>query len=387
MFNFNLPTKVFIGEQVVQMLPKLLGPETKHILFVTSEDVISYAGDVEAVLTNAGAAVTRLLIEDGEPSCTYIDSKADELKSHTFDVIVGLGGGSALDLSKALAIALKNPEPIWNYANLSNRPPSDMESDPLPVIALPTTAGTGSDVTPYAVLGKKDTKQKGTVQDHSIFPRYSLIDPNFHVSMPPSLTASTGIDAFAHAFEAYINVSKYAPAAEWAGVEAIRQVFLHLDTAYQEPENLEARTGMAWASTLAGIAISHRGTTTPHAIAEPMGALFNISHGLAVSICTLPILSHSIKAIEEKLTILKTIISGSISTNQSGDGFMDSLESLINKLELNLALKDITEVYESTVDLIFKNVMKFKFRPLKQHPVEFDTTQLKTIINEIVIGR
>jgi alcohol dehydrogenase class IV len=387
MFNFNLPTKIYFGNQVSQRLPDLLESGTEKVLLVTSEDVISYAQGVQNTLTAAGLSLSRVLMETGEPTCSYIDQTAKDLQSQEFHYIIGLGGGSAIDLAKALAIALKNPEPIWNYANLSNRPPSDMVSSPLPVIALPTTAGTGSEVTPYAVLGKTDTKQKGTVQDSSIFPQMALIDPSFHVSLPPTLTASTGIDAFAHAFEAYINVSKETPVAEWAGAEAIRHIFKHLKTAFKNPENLVARIGMAWASTLAGIAIAHRGTTTPHAIAEPVGALFKIPHSLAVSSCTLPVLKHTKDNIAHKLSYLNMLISGEESQRGTTDqDFVEKLEDLIQTIGLDIRLKEITDVPEDSVDLVYDNVMKFKSRPLKQHPVMFNEAELKTIIREIIYG-
>jgi len=184
-------------------------------------------------------------------------------------------------------------------------------------------------------------------------------------------------------------VIKAAPTAEWAGAEAIRLIFSHLPTAFHRPADLEARTNMAWASTLAGIAISHRGTTTPHAIAEPMGALFKIPHSLAVSLCTLPVLRHSLPALTDKLSYLYSILpdAETLAGTEAALAFVNRLENLIHMLNLNLAVKDIMDLPETSVELVLENVLKFKFRPLKQHPAELDTSQLRTVIDEILNGR
>tara|TARA_B100000029_G_scaffold514559_1_gene617894 strand:- start:703 stop:1869 length:1167 start_codon:yes stop_codon:yes gene_type:complete len=388
MFNYNLPTKIYVDNQVINTLPNLINKKSENILLITSEEIIDYSKKITDILTQAGLKVTLMLSEKGEPSCNFIDKSSARFKSSNFQYIIGLGGGSAIDLAKAMSIGIKNSEPIWNYANLSNRPPSNILSKPIPTIAIPTTSGTGSEVTPYAVLGKTDTKQKGTIQDSSIFPEIALIDPSFHVSLPPNLTATTGIDAFAHAFESFINISKKSPVSEWAAAESIRLIFKNLYIAFSNPNDLKARIGMAWASTLAGIAIAHRGTTTPHAIAEPMGAMFKIPHAQIVTICTLPVLRYTKEIIKDKLQYLNSILlfDKSYQNKDLNEEFYIKLENLISNLGINVCLKDISNNLEINIDLICENVLQYKFRPLKQHPVEFNDSQLKAIIKEIVYG-
>ena len=136
-----------------------------------------------------------------------------------------MGGGSVIDMAKSLSIALTNPEPIWEYANLSYRPPKILTEKTIPVIAIPTTSGTGSEVTPYAVLSNIKKNQKGTIQQSEIFPRAAFEFPEFMISMPKELTASTGIDAFAHALESYMNISKQSPISEMLSIEAMKIIF------------------------------------------------------------------------------------------------------------------------------------------------------------------
>ena len=389
MFSFNIPTNVQLGVGSVSSLGDFASFKYKQILLVTSEDLSQHIPTITSILDGLGVNQIKLLMEDGEPTCEFIDSSAAKFKTHDFDYIIGFGGGSAIDMAKALAIALKNPEPIWNYANLSNRPPSPMIEEPIPVIAIPTTAGTGSEVTPYAVLAKTDTKQKGTIQDPNIFPKFALIDPTFHMTLPAKITASTGIDSFTHAFEAYINISKDAPAAEWAAREAIGLIFHNLETAYKEPNNVVARTNMAWACTLAGIAISHRGTSTPHAIAEPMGALLKIPHGLAVCLCTLPVLKASQHVLEGKLAELMRYLHKDDEnfSELTASRFVIDLEALMRKLEIPGSVKALMELPEHTATVVLDNVLKYKFRPLKQHPIEFTKEELLKIIESIINGK
>ncbi len=388
MFQFSLPTKIYSGEGVLDQMPELIAAYGDNALLVTASELTDHADRVESLLTSCRVAVTRFLLDLSEPSCEFIDASAAELKRASFSCIIGLGGGSAIDMAKALAIALVNPEPIWMYANLSNRPPVPMERPPLPVIAIPTTSGTGSEVTPYAVLTNEETKQKGTIQEPSIFPTVALVDPSLSGSMPAPLTATTGVDAFAHAFESCINISKESPVSEWAGAEAMQLIFENLLVAYCQPENMEARSNMAWASTLAGIAIAHRGTTTPHAIAEPLGALTKLPHGLAVTITILPVLRESWPHMIEKLAVLnERVFAERASTPKAAaEGFIQRVEELVAGVELNRPLQGFQSVKDGFAQQLLENVLTYKFRPLKQHPAEFDQVQLFDIIREILHG-
>ncbi|MGR3176461.1 MAG: iron-containing alcohol dehydrogenase family protein, partial [Candidatus Anammoxibacter sp.] len=315
---------------------------------------------------------------------------AKRLRRKSFDCIIGLGGGSAMDMAKALSIVLTHSEPIWMYANLSNRSPLPIKNCLIPVIAIPTTSGTGSEVTPYVVLTNSETNQKGTIQDSSVFPKVSILDPFFTQNMPRDLTASTGIDALAHALESYINVSKVSFVAEWAGKESIRLIFGNLIETLNNPENLNYRVAMAWASSLAGIAISHRGTTTPHAIAEALGALTSLPHSHCVSVSTLPVLKQTWKKTKRRLaelyqsTFAKPL--GKKSDSYSAEAFVIEVEKLLELTNMNKTVESClrkNEIERLNKELL-DNVVKYKFRPLKQHPVEFKKDDLSVIINEIL---
>jgi len=275
------------------------------------------------------------------------------------------------------------------YANLSDRPPLPILEPVLPTIAIPTTSGTGAEVTPYAVLTKSDTQQKGTIQEIDIFPRYAILDGKLTTEMPLNLTASTGLDAFSHAFEATINISKDSPMAELFGKEAMRRIIKFLPKVIADPSNSNLRQEMSFAATLGGMAISHRGTTTAHAIAEPLGALTKIPHAYAVALATIPVLRHTINTSPDSIANLwYEVCLNESSGNVTNDAklFVDFLEQFIIDLGIPTKVVDIIgeEKCVGFADELVDSILKYKFRPLKQHPVEFDREGLLLIVNEMI---
>ncbi len=391
-FGFKLPTEVIGGKGAVNQLAEICARYGGTILFVYPAQLAESARKQVDALKGAGLKVIDFEQVDAEPTIDFIDSAAAELQGQEIDCVVGFGGGSAMDLAKAFAIALTQSEGIWMYANLSNRPPLPLMEEVLPVVTVPTTAGTGSEVTPYAVLTKPDTQQKGTIQEPAIFPKVAILDPELMAGMPPELTASTGMDAFAHALEATINVSKYSPMAEMFGIQAMRLVFENLEQVYSDGANLEARQNMALAATLAGMAISHRGTTTAHAIAEPLGALTHIPHGLGVTISTVPVLRHTLEHASEDLAQLwREVCNGDALADKAAEAasFVNCIESLIVAVGMNKTVRDILgkDACDGLEKQLIDSIMQFKFRPLKQHPVEFDGISLGPIVRDIVWGK
>ncbi len=362
-----------------------ISSEYKKILLVSNKELDVHIQKVTHVLGEILFSIKIILLDNAEPSTDLIDSTAADLKKDRFDLIIGLGGGSAIDMAKSLAIALVNPLPIWEYANLSNRPASKFKNCPLPVIAIPTTSGTGSEVTPYAVLSKLDTQQKGTIQEKEIFPKLAIIDPAFLITMPSQLTAYTGLDAFAHSFESFMNISKPSPYAEMVACQSMNLIFNNLSVVTNDGSNLESRLNMAWASNLAGIAISHRGTSTPHAIAEPLSALTKLPHAVSVALCTIPVLKRTYSDIEDKLSYLMNNIQFPSNYTIQMD-FVEKLEVLYDSINCNKKFKDLKDFDSSLSSELVENVLKYKYRPLLQHPVNFNESKLTEIVNEIIEG-
>jgi alcohol dehydrogenase class IV len=390
LFEMYLRTRIFGGDGSINNLPEICKGHGSKILLVTAKELSDLMREVISCFEKSDFSIETFFLELSEPTCEFINNSTKQLSGKNYDCIIGLGGGSAIDMAKALSISLTHTEAIWMYANLSDRPALPLMNNPIPVIAIPTTAGTGSEVTPYAVLTNSETKQKGTIQEPAIFPKAAILEPRFTKCMPSELTASTGIDAFTHALESYLNVSKYSPVSEWAGRESMRLIFESLKAVYDNPDDLHLRMNMAWASTLAGVAIAHRGTTAIHAIAEPLGALTHIPHGHAVSISTLPVLKHTWKTASSKLADLYQSVfkMWSLEKTESyyAEVFVDEVQKLIESVNMNKTVSDYLphEKVRNLETELLGNVIRYKFRPLKQHPVEFDKDKLCLIINKII---
>ena len=249
--------------------------------------------EIEQLLRAAGLAVAKYSRIDPDPDCFAADEAAALARREGCDLVVAVGGGSALDFGKGVAVVAGNPGTAWQHTRRKDHTPLVPGPGTLPVVALPSTAGTGSEMTHYAVFSNPQLREKSTIVSERIIPRAALVDPELTYSCPPRLTALTGVDVLAHAIEAYINVSSSA-FARLVSIEAIRLVGAWLTQAVADGANPEPRQQMAWASALGGIAIAHANPTLPHALGQAAGGFVHAPHGATVAACLAAImrLSH-----------------------------------------------------------------------------------------------
>jgi alcohol dehydrogenase class IV len=229
------------------------------------------------------------------PDCYSIDKAGAIARQEKCDLVIAVGGGSAMDYGKAVAVVATHPGESWRYTRRSDHEVLVPGEKTLPVIAVPTTAGTGSEATTYAVLNNTRIHEKSTIISAWILPRISIVDPGLMVSMPPQLTALTGIDALAHAIESYINLAAN-PFNRMLALESIRLVAHYLPAAVANGQNLAARAQMAWASTLAGGAIGFVATTLPHSMGQAVGGFKNAPHGATLTAVLVKVLEFSWRA-------------------------------------------------------------------------------------------
>lgn len=262
------------------------------VLFVADPGLLAtgLVADVEAALSAAGLGVERFTDFTGDPTIAQVDQAADRARGAKAGLVVALGGGSALDLAKAVAGIAGAPHSAEAYQLCAR----DFPAERLPIIALPTTSGTGSEATRTAILTRAD-KAKVWLWGEALRPDFVLIDPETTLSLPPGLTAATGIDAFIHALEAATNANarEVSPADAHA---AMRLAFFALDRATHHGADLEARTAMARAAYLGGRAIDAAGTAMGHNIGHALGSLAPIHHGRAVAIGIAATLAWNIAA-------------------------------------------------------------------------------------------
>lgn len=213
-----------------------------------------------------------------EPSLNTARRAVEFLRQSSCDIVIGVGGGSVLDVTKVAAALVNNPGDVSQYLgkNLLTTPG-------LPVILLPTTSGTGSESTRNALFYVPEQKSKESVISDFILPKLVLIDPTLTLSVPPSVTAATGMDALCHAVESYTGLNA-TPFSDVFAKEGMRLIATNLRTACMDGQNLEAREGMALGSFYAGLAIQHAGTNGVHALAYPLQGLYRVTHGVANSL-------------------------------------------------------------------------------------------------------
>jgi 1,3-propanediol dehydrogenase/alcohol dehydrogenase len=277
-YRYLMPTEVFFGAGVAGQAGPQAARFGENALLVTGKRSSRSSGaldQVTASLRDAGLTVQIFDEVEENPSDTTTHRGADLARDQGCDVVVALGGGSPMDAAKGIAVLAALGGKLAHYYGAGAIPGSV-----LPILALPTTAGTGSEVTPYAVFVESEGNLKKTVASPFIFPRVALLDPRLTVSMPADITANTGIDALTHALEGFTSL-KAQPFSDVLALEAIALINEHLPRAVASGQDLEARARVLHASMLAGVVIAQTGTTLLHGMGYAPTTMYAIPHGLA----------------------------------------------------------------------------------------------------------
>ncbi|KHK01789.1 iron-containing alcohol dehydrogenase [Desulfovibrio sp. TomC] len=274
-FTFTTPGKVIFGRDTARQLPQLVAAHGRTPLVVTGANPTRHGGVLDA-LRQAGCTVTVFPVA-GEPRVETAMAGARLARENGCDVVLGLGGGGALDTAKAVAALATNTEDIFAYLEVvgAGRP---LSQRPLPLLAVPTTAGTGAEATANAVLTVPGERVKVSLRSPMMLPDVALIDPLLTVSMPPAVTAATGLDALTQLLEAFVS-NKANPMTDALCREGLGRASRALLAAYDDGTNLEAREDMALASLLGGMALANAKLGAVHGFAAPLGGLFNAPHG------------------------------------------------------------------------------------------------------------
>ena len=280
-FSYHIPTAIEFGQGSLDRLPSITKGLAGSRALVVADSGVVKAGVAQRVadtLINAGIPASIFSDIESDPDVNSIEKGSQFAKSQSVDVVVGVGGGSALDSAKAIGLMLTNPGNIRDYVGIGK-----VERAGAPVVAIPTTAGTGSELTIWSVLSDKEKKVKISVGSILNCPKVALLDPELTVSLPPSVTATTGMDALVHALESYVNKATQ-PISEAMSIQAMSLIAKSLRVAVSQPDNVSARADMLLASTIAAMAFNSTRLGLVHAFAMPLGARFHIPHGLVNAI-------------------------------------------------------------------------------------------------------
>lgn len=351
-FTYYSPTEIIFGCGKLDETAKLAKRFGNKALLVTGKgkSSVNAARRVLELLQGAGIETAHYDGAAPNPTTDLVTEGAEMVKKLGAEVIIGLGGGSAMDTAKAIAVEASHPGTVWDY-NCHTEGPTDKT---LPVIAIGTTAGTGSQVTQCAVITRTKDKDKSAVWHRNIFPKIAIVDPDLTRSMPKTVTAQTGFDAFCHNFEAYLSINT-SPMVERMALEAIAAIAEYLPKALADGNDMEARSRMAWADTLGGLTNANAGVTLPHGLGMQVGGHCpQVTHGQALAAFYPAFTRYTYPAAVEKFAAVGRILNPGLQavTQETAaakcceeiDCFLKKIGLWIGYKELGVAMEDIREI-------------------------------------------
>lgn len=356
--RFVLNEVSYFGPGAREVLPKEVKRLGLHKAFVaTDKDLIKFgvADKVLNVLKEAG--IPYEIFSDIKPNPTVANVKAGvkAFAESGADFILAIGGGSSIDTSKAIGIITNNPE-FSDVVSLEGV--ADTKKKSVPIIALPTTAGTAAEVTINYVITDEKNEKKMVCVDPNDIPAIAIIDAELMYTLPKSLTAATGLDALTHAIEGLITKGAWEM-SDMFEIKAIEMINRYLETAVNEPQNPEARNGMAVAQYIAGMAFSNVGLGVVHGMAHPLGAIFDIPHGVANALLLPTIMEFNAPAALDKyVTIAKAmnVYKDGMSKEEAAQAAVDAVKSLAVRVgipqhlnELGIKESDLPKLADSAI--------------------------------------
>jgi len=342
-FNYFAPTEIVFGCGRVEEVGKLAARYGKKVLLVTVSEFPAVAELYEKVkksLKDAGLTVEHFDGVIPNPTTEVVTAGAIMAKKLGANVIIGLGGGSSMDTAKAIAVEATHPGTAWDYLHYTEGP----SEKTLPIIAISTTAGTGSQTTPCAVITKTENKDKSAIWHKNIFPRVAIVDPEVTVSLPASITAQTGFDAFCHNFEAYLSAGTN-PMVETLALDGIKIIAEYLPKVLTNGMDIEARSKMAWADTLGGLTNSSAGVTLPHGLGMQVGGHCpHVTHGQALAAIYPEFTRYTYLAAVKKFATVGRIFNPALKTETDEVAAKKSCEEIdefLKKINLWVGFKDL----------------------------------------------
>src|SRR6059058_5781637 len=277
-FTFQAPPNILFEVGASKKLAELdSGYGAQRVLLVTDKGVrdAGLTGNAEAVLVAGGYELTVFDDVEADPPSHIIERAVALCRDKEIGLVASIGGGSALDTAKLVAYLAKTPDRLEDIYGVGLA-----KGERLPLLLAPTTAGTGSEVTPISIVTTPTTEKKGVVSPR-LLPDWAVLDPELTLGLPAPVTAATGIDAMVHAIEAYTSRHKKNPMSDQLARQALSLLSAHVRTACRDGKNIEARSNMLLGSMLAGMAFANAPVAAVHALAYPIGAHFHVPHGLS----------------------------------------------------------------------------------------------------------
>ena len=358
--------EIYSGQDSLYEIKGILNKINALKIMVITDQGIVNAGiykKLEAVIKQEDKEIILFDKVLPDPSIELVESAVNIARKLEIDAVIGIGGGSSIDTAKVVAALIPNTKNISQYIGTEL-----IEQDSLPIIAIPTTAGTGSEVTPIAILSDEKEQLKKGIVSSKIIPDFAILDPLLTTGLPPKVTAATGMDALIHAIEAFtsLNSNIYT---DMLALKAIKIITENIREVYNNGANIIARNNMLSGSLLAGMAFANAGVAAVHAFAYPLGGMFHIPHGLANSVMLSSIMEFNLEGSENKYIQIANIITGKEENDPTiaVSGMVNLCRDLdipMSLVELNIPESSITQMAEAAMKvtrLLANNPRKITF--------------------------
>jgi alcohol dehydrogenase len=334
-YNFNTVASILVEDGAASRLGALVmarfGAKRPFLVSDAGLTALGMTGKVMDALSDAGLKAAMFDAVEADPPEHVVMAAADAAREHGADLIVGFGGGSSLDVAKLVAVLLKSPQKLADIYGLDN-----VSGGRLPLVQVPTTAGTGSEVTQIAIVTTGESTKMG-VSDATLLADLAVLDPTLTTGLPSHITAATGIDAMVHAIEAYTSKIRKNPISDGLARQALRMLGANLETACKEGNNLDPRRAMLVGALLAGQAFANAPVAGVHALAYPLGGHFHIPHGLSNSL----VLPHVLRFNESAAGGLYGELATLVSAGDSAADLIDWLDARIDAVGIEKRLRDV----------------------------------------------
>lgn len=363
-FTFKTVPSILFESGAAARLGEIVKARMRRPVVVTDKGIVA-AGLIDAALGGLKSAGLDYLLFDGieaDPPARIVRNSVEIARAHKADGVIGFGGGSSMDTAKVIAVLMNSAQSLEEIYGSGN-----VKGARSPLVLLPTTAGTGSEVTDIAVVTSDDDQKMGIVADQ-LYADMAILDATLTLTAPRHVTSATGIDAMVHAIEAYTSRLRKNKVSDALAKEALRLLSANIVAACDEPSNLEAREKMLLGAMLAGQAFANAPVAAVHAMAYPLGALFHVPHGLSNSLMLSPVLKFNCEAAAPLYAELGDVIGA----NETG-GFKDRAEAFISKLTAICAATGVKQrlsevgVGHNHLPKMAEDVMKID-RLLKNNP-------------------
>ena len=368
-----MPAKVRFGEGIHTQLGTILKDEMGFSkVFVATDKGIVATGIIDKVKEGLDKGGIEYEIYDElipDPTIEIVDEAAEVLRKSGADVVLAVGGGSPIDTAKAMCMLQTHEGSVRDYLFGGSK---QVTRETMPLVCIPTTAGTGSEMTAASVISNNQDKTKVSVTHENLIPRIALIDPELQMGMPPFITATTGMDALTHAIESYVSLNA-EPISDAMGIAAIRMISENIRLATADGSNKVARTNMAIASTIAGVAFMNGGLGVVHGIAQTIGAVAHVAHGVANSLLLPYCMERNVVGNLSKFRNIAIAMGENIdglSEREAAQAAVDAVFQLAEDLKVPMKLKDVgvtremfPEIIEGTMEYRLLGVNPCKLKP------------------------